>query len=130
MAPSMRPLILCAASIVAAMAFPASAGIQDRTSNGATFKTGEQLYAACTSKVAAEVDRCEWYLMAAHDMAMYLSDTGEIAVTFCVPAGTKAERLRTIAVEYWRARPASRRFSAVSSFSNALHGALPGPCGG
>ena len=121
-------LFTCAAT-AAFMLVATPAVAQDAIPARSIFKTAGELYPLCTSAKADEIDKCEWYLMAAYDMATYYQDTKQIEVSFCLPTGTLSEKLREVAVDYWRAKPDSRKYSAVSTFLNALDAKHPAPCG-
>lgn len=122
------PLLTAAALPCALLAAPCAAQGQDGIPASGVFKSGEELYAACTSGKEDERARCDWFLMAAHDMATYYADVEEVKLGFCLSTGTKAETLRAGLVAYLRDRPASRKYSAVSTFLNAMDAAHPGPC--
>jgi hypothetical protein len=107
---------------------PLAASAQESAPARGVFKTGDDLYAACTATDSASIDRCDWFLMGAQDMATYYQDTDQVKTSFCLPAGTNAEALRKLAVDRLRANPNTRRYSAVSGFLNALDEAYPGPC--
>lgn len=94
------------------------------------FKNGEEVYADCTSSDAARIAQWDWFLMGAHDMATYYQNTDQIEAEFCVPKTTRAETIRKVAVDRWRARPGPRKYSAVSVFLNPLSEKYPGPCKG
>jgi hypothetical protein len=113
---------------VAALAMPFAAAAQESTPARGVFKTGEQIYVDCVATDAAALGRCDWFLMGAHDMASFYQDTDQVEVAFCLPKGTTADTIRKIAVDRWRAKPESRRFSAVSGFLNALSEKYPGAC--
>ena len=118
-----------AAGMLAAIAFiPGVAQAQASIPASSIFRTGQQLFELCTSKSQDEVSRCDSFLIGAQGTVSYLQDIGEIDKAICVPAGTTAEALRGVAVDYWRANPNSRKFSAVSSFWNALAARYPAPC--
>jgi hypothetical protein len=119
---------LLAGLVFAAMAIPDAAAAQDSTPARGVFKEGEQVYIDCISADKAAVERCDWFLMGAHDMATYYQDTKQIEVAFCVPKATTAETIQKVAVDRWRAQPQSRKYSAVSGFLNALSEKYPGPC--
>lgn len=119
---------LLAGLAFAAIVAPHAAAAQEGSPARAIFKSGEQVYAECTSTDRAALDRCDWFMMGAYDMASYYQDTDQIEVAFCLPAGTTAETIRTIAVDRWRTKPQSRKYSAVSGFLNALSEKHPGPC--
>ena len=121
---------LLAGLAFAAVAIPASAVAQDSTPARGIFKSGEEVYAQCIATDQASLNRCDWFLMAAHDMATYYQDTKQIEVDFCVPKAIKTEEIRQVAVDRWRTKPPSRRYSAVSGFLNALIEKYPGPCKG
>ncbi|MES2988169.1 MAG: Rap1a/Tai family immunity protein [Pseudomonadota bacterium] len=118
---------LLAALVCGSVTLPVAAAAQDAKARG-IFKTGEQVYVDCIAADAAAVARCDWFLMGAHDMATYYQDTNQIEATFCTPKGIGAETIRKVAVDRWRAKPESRRYSAVSGFLNALDAKYPGPC--
>lgn len=101
---------------------------QDTLPASSIFKSSQQVFDACTSSVAADVSACEWYLMAAYDMALYFQDTDQVDDRFCLPDGTTAPRLRELVVKYWTARPGVLNSSAVSTIWNAIEEAHPGAC--
>lgn len=118
------------ALLVAAGMTPLAAVAQDSAPARSVFKTGEALFAACTATDRDALDRCDWFLMGAQDMASFYQDTDQVKGSFCLPAGTTIEDLRRMAIDRMRANPDTRRYSAVSGVLNALDAAFPGPCKG
>jgi hypothetical protein len=122
-------IVRLAAAPLAALAFmPGAAQAQESIPASGIYKTGQQIYDMCTSKNDADVTACEYFLMATHDTIIYYQDIGELDKTICVPNGTNSEVIRGVAVDYWRSNPNSRKYSAVSSFRNALVARYPSPC--
>lgn len=122
----MRPIYAAAALLAATTASPAFA--QDSIPSRGIFKTGEEIYQLCVSTKPLDLERCDYYLMAAYDMAAYFHDTDQVTASFCLPTGSGAQKLRDAAVSYWRANPNSRKYSAVSNVINALDKIYPGAC--
>ena len=121
-------LMLAAASFAALALLPGVAQAQESIPASGIYKTGQQIYDLCTSKNRADIDKCEYFLMGAHDSFIYFQDIGELDKAICVPTGTGSEVLREVAVTYWRDNPDTRKYSAVSSFWNALVARFPAPC--
>ena len=111
---------------LAALAFAAPALAQTGADSG--IRSGQQMLDQCSSTKAADIAACEAFLTGAHNSFIYLQDIGQTDKDICVPPGTTPAALRQVAVDYWRANPASRKFSAVSSFWNALVARFPAPC--
>lgn len=117
---------ILAAGVALAWAAPSAA---QETKAPGVFKNGEALYAECASTDPLRIARCDWFLMAAHDMAAFLRDTGKLERdAFCLPRDLPIERVRPQLVERWRDDAGTRRFSAVSSFFHALTDLYPGAC--
>jgi len=116
----MRLVLACAA----AFAFVPVAEAQ--TVGG--LKSGQQMLDLCVSAKATDIAACDSFLAGARESFIYLQDIGQIDRDICVPTGTGPAELRQTAVDYWRANPAGRRYSAVSSFWNALAARYPAPC--
>lgn len=93
-----------------------------------SYKTGQQMLDLCGSPRAADLAECDSFLSGARDSFLYLQDIGQIDRDICIPAATGAVTLRQTAVDYWRANPAGRKYSAVSSLWNALAARFPAPC--
>ncbi|MEZ0242113.1 MAG: Rap1a/Tai family immunity protein [Sphingomonas sp.] len=110
---------------VVALAF-ASPAFAQSTSSG--IRTGQQMLDQCTSSRAADLAACDAFLTGAQNAFIYLQDIGQTDKDICVPPGTAPAVLRQVAIDYWRANPGSRKFSAVSSFWNALVARFPAPC--
>lgn len=89
------------------------------------YRTGEQLFALCNSTRPPDLAACDAFLTGAHDSYRYLQDIGEVDRAICVPEGTPAATLRQVAVDYWKANPSSRRYSATSNFWNAMSARFP-----
>ena len=75
----------------------------DSTPSTGVFKTAEQIYMLCVSYDVSEVEACDWYLMAAHDMIKFYGDTETGGTKLCIPEGTQAQVIREVALDYWRA---------------------------
>ena len=100
---------------------PAVAWAQDdSTPSTGVFKTAEEIYTLCVSDDVAEVEACDWYIMAAHDMIKFYGDTETGGSKLCIPTGTQALTVREVVLDYWRADPAGLQYSAVSTIYNAL----------
>ncbi len=113
------------AVILTGIAVLTAASLSAQTNAPSIFKTGDQLYAACTSEQASELDKCDWFVMASHDMSSYFQDTDKAPKVFCSPEGLTAGALRTVVIEYLRSRPDSRQYSAVSNVQNAIEASYP-----
>jgi hypothetical protein len=111
-----------AAVLLAASALvPGLALAQDNsTPSTGVFKTAEEIHALCTSDDAGDVEACDWYLMAAHDMIKFYGDTETGGTKLCIPEGTQAGVIREVVLDYWRADPDGLQYSAVSTIYNAL----------
>ena len=92
----------------------------DATPSTGVFKTAEEIYALCVSEEVAQVETCDWYLMAAHDMIKFYGDTDTGGTKLCIPEGTQAQVIREVLLAYWRADPDGLQYSAVSTVYNAL----------
>jgi len=92
----------------------------DSTPSSGVFKTAEEIHALCTSDDESEIDACDWYLMAAHDMMKFYGDTETGGAVLCIPEGTRADTIRTVVLEYWQADAEGLQYSAVSTIYNAL----------
>jgi hypothetical protein len=112
------PLLAAAAGMVSAV--PA----WGQTDSSGTFKTGDELYAACTSSDDAEVSQCDWYIMGVHDAIVLHQDLQWVDVVICVPDQTVAETLRGVVIDYL-AGSDDRAFTAVSMVYNALDDRYP-----
>lgn len=121
-------LMLAAASLAALALMPGVAQAQESIPATGIYKTGQQIYDLCISAKKGDVDKCEFFLMSAHDSFTYFQDIGELDKAICVPHGTTSDVLREVAVTYWRDNPGVRKYSAVSSFWNALVARFPAPC--
>jgi hypothetical protein len=112
---SLRAFSLLAAAGAMALSGPAWA----QTDSSGTFKTGDELHAACTSSDDNEVADCDWYIMGVHDAIVLHQDLQWVEVAICVPDETTAETLRDVIVAYLEASD-DRTFTAVSMVYNAL----------
>ena len=92
----------------------------DSTPSTGVFKTSEEIYALCTSDEASEVEACDWYIMAAHDMIKFYGDTDTGGTKLCIPTGTQAQVIRQVVIAYWQDDPGGLQYSAVSTIYNAL----------
>ena len=100
---------------------PGGASAQDdSTPSTGVFKTAEEVYTLCSSNVDTDVEACDWYIMAAHDMVKFYGDTETGGTKLCVPEGTQAETIREVVLDYWRADTEGLQYSAVSTIYNAL----------
>jgi hypothetical protein len=109
--------ILLAGSALA----PAAASAQDdSTPSTGVFKTADEIYALCTSADVADLEACDWYLMAAHDMIKFYGDTDTGGTELCIPEGTQALTIREVVLDYWRSDLEALQYSAVSTIYNAL----------
>ena len=103
---------------------PGAASAQDdSTPSTGVFKTAEDIYALCSSDIDTDVEACDWYIMAAHDMIKFYGDTETGGTKLCIPTGTQAVVIREVVLDYWRADPAGLQYSAVSTIYNALEAA-------
>jgi hypothetical protein len=109
----------------AGLALPGPAWAQ--TDSSGTFKTGEELYAACTSSDDADVAECDWYIMGVHDAIVLHQDLEWVDTTICVPDQTTAETLRGVVIDYLSGSD-DRAFTAVSMVYNSLEDSYA--CGG
>ncbi len=111
-----------AAMLLAASALcPGLAMAQDdSTPSTGVFKTAEEIYELCTSNVTTEVESCDWYIMAAHDMIKFYGDTDTGGTKLCIPTGTEAQVIRRVVVDYWNDDLDGLQYSAVSTIYNAL----------
>ena len=120
----MRNLIRSGAAAVllagSALSPGAALGQDDSTPSTGVFKTSEEIYDLCTSSDAAQVEACDWYLMAAHDMIKFYGDTDTGGTKLCIPTGTQAQEIREVVLAYWRSDPDGLQYSAVSTIYNAL----------
>ena len=92
----------------------------DSTPSTGVFKTAGEIHELCTSDDEGDVEACDWYIMAAHDMIKFYGDTDTGGTKLCIPMGTQQQVLRRIVVNYWQADPDGLRHSAVSTIYNAL----------
>ena len=100
---------------------PGVALAQDEsTPSTGVFKTAEEIYTLCTSDAVVDVEACDWYIMAAHDMIKFYGDTETGGTKLCIPEGTQAQTIRQVVLDYWRADPDGLQYSAVSTIYNAL----------
>ena len=107
--------------LAASAALPGAAAAQDEsTPSTGVFKTAGEINALCVSGDAADVEACDWYIMAAHDMIKFYGDTETGGAELCIPTGTRVEEIREVLLEYWRTDPDSLEYSAVSTIYNAL----------
>lgn len=114
-----KAALMFAASFVAVSAISAAA--QDTTPSSGVFKTGQQIYDLCVSKDAADLEQCDYFIMAAHDMIIFYGDTKMAESKICLPAGTKVVDIRDVILARWRADPGALEYSAVSVIRNALN---------
>lgn len=113
-----------AAALIAATSAPA-AGQSDETPSSGVFKTAQELFDLCTSSNETDVEACDWFIMAAHDMMKLYGDTGMGGDRICIPLETPELEVRNTVLAYWRADSGSLRYSAVSTVYNALIAAYP-----
>ena len=100
---------------------PGVARAQDEaTPSTGVFKSADEIYALCRSEDIAELEACDWYIMAAHDMIKFYGDTDTGGVKLCIPTGTKAMEIRRVVLDFWRNDLDGLQFSAVSTIYNAL----------
>ena len=92
----------------------------DSTPSTGVFKTAEEVYDLCVSEDETDVEACDWYVMAAHDMIKFYGDTDTGGTKLCSPTGTQALVLREVVLDYWRGDPDGLQYSAVSTIYNAL----------
>ena len=92
----------------------------DSTPSTGVFKTADEIYSLCSSDVDADVEACDWYIMAAHDMIKFYGDTETGGTKLCIPEGTQAQVIREVVLDYWRDDPDGLQYSAVSTIYNAL----------
>jgi len=111
----LRAFALLAAAAAVALTAPA----WSQTDSSGTFKTGDELYEACTSSDDAYVGQCDWYIMGVHDAIVLHQDLQWVDVVICVPDSTEAETLRDAVISYL-ANSETRDFTAVSMVYNAL----------
>jgi len=107
----------------AAAAMPVAA--QDSTPSSGVFKTGQQVHDLCTSKAASDLDTCDTFIMAAHDMIKLYGDTKMAEDNICLPTGTTVLEVRGAVLDYWRGKQGGLKYSAVSSIRNALFQKYP-----
>lgn len=106
------------------VAVPAQAQSGSTASTG-VFKTAQQLFDICTSEDSADLESCDWFIMASHDMIKFYGDTNTGGEKICVPADSKELDVRNTVIAYWRGNPEAMRYSAVSTIYNALIQAYP-----
>src|SRR5688500_2043931 len=94
----------------------------DSTPSTGVFKTAEEVYELCTSDQTVEVEACDWYIMAAHDMIKFYGDTDTGGTKLCIPTGTQALCVRRVWIDYCDADLEVLQYSAVSTIYNALEG--------
>jgi hypothetical protein len=92
----------------------------DSTPSTGVFKTAEEVYALCTSDDTADVETCDWFIMASHDMIKFYGDTDTGGTKLCIPEGTRAEVIRGVVLDYWNEDLDALEYSAVSTIYNAL----------
>ena len=111
-----------AAMLAVASALPSQGALaqNDSTPSTGVFKTAEEIYDLCVSSDVSDVEACDWYIMAAHDMIKFYGDTDTGGAKLCVPTGTQARVIREVVLDYWRADPDGLQYSAVSTIYNAL----------
>jgi hypothetical protein len=120
----MRDLMKSGAAAMLLVAGTLSPGLawaqDDSTPSTGVFKTAEEVYDLCLSDEASDVDACDWYIMAAHDMIKFYGDTETGGTKLCIPTGTQAQAVRQVVVDYWLSDPDGLQYSAVSTIYNAL----------
>ena len=116
-----RAVLACAL----AAALPVAVTAQDSTPSTGVFKTAQQLYDMCTSDDELDVESCDWFIMAAHDMMKFYGDTDMGGSKICLPTGTEELEVRNAVVSYLQNSPGSLRYSAVSTIYNSLTAAYP-----
>ena len=95
----------------------------DSTPSTGVFKTAQEIYTLCVSDKASDIEACDWYIMAAHDMIKFYGDTGTGGAKICIPMGTEELAIRNVMLNYWRAHADEHQFSAVSTIYLALEDA-------
>lgn len=107
------------------IAMPGAALAQSSTPSTGVFKTAQQVFDLCTSTEDDEIENCDFFIMASHDMMKFYGDTDMGGTKICVPMGSKELDIRNAVIAYWRANPEARKFSAVSTIYNALTQKFP-----
>ena len=92
----------------------------DSTPSTGVFKTAQEIYTLCVSDETSDIEACDWYIMAAHDMIKFYGDTDTGGTKICIPMGTQELAIRNIMLDYWRANSDDLGFSAVSTIYLAL----------
>jgi len=110
-----RAFALLAAAAWIALSGPA----WGQTDSSGTFKTGDELFDACTSADDAEITQCDWYLMGVHDAIVLHQDLQWVETAICVPEDTTTDQLRNVVVDYLRSSD-QLSYTAVSMVYNAL----------
>ena len=95
----------------------------DATPSSGVFRTGEELYANCSSQDEAEIQLCQEYIMGVYDTVTYMKDIDVINPSICPGDVAVAEDLRDKVVAYLETN--NRAYSAVSMVINALTDAYP-----
>ena len=93
---------------------------EDSTPSSGVFKTAEEIHALCVSEEESDLEACDWYIMAAHDMMKFYGDTETGGSKLCIPTGTEAQAVRSVVLAYWNNDPNGLQYSAVSTIYNAL----------
>ena len=117
---SMMPVAAAVLLACGAIAPGAALAQDDSTPSTGVFKTADEIYALCTSQDEAELEACDWYVMAAHDMMKVYGDTETGGTLLCIPEGTQVLTIREVVLAYWQADPEGLQYSAVSTIYNAL----------
>ena len=117
---SIRRAAAAALLAVSGLAAGAASAQDDSTPSTGVFKTAEEIHALCTSDDEADLEACDWYIMAAHDMMKFYGDTETGGTALCIPEGTQALTIRDVVIAYWQADPEGLQYSAVSTIYNAL----------
>jgi len=92
----------------------------DTTPSTGVFKTAQDIYALCTSDEASDLEACDWFIMAGHDMIKFYGDTDTGGTKLCIPEGTQALTIRQVMLDYWRSNLEELEYSAVSTIYIAL----------
>ena len=120
MTKSLKPGAAAVLLALSALAPGAALAQDDSTPSTGVFKTAEEIHALCTSAEQVELEACDWYLMAAHDMVKFYGDTETGGTKLCIPEGTQALTIRNVVLAYWQEDPDGLQYSAVSTIYNAL----------
>lgn len=113
--------MLFAAALVGASA---AATAEEGIPSSGVFKTGDELYAACSSDDEAELDQCYWYIMAVWDTMVFYADIDLTDRYACLSDdSTKVGEMREVVVA--SLGKDDRTKSAVSMVFNALTDGYP-----